>query len=340
MPHPAAHDPIASIADAGVAVHALVANLPEATDGAPEWVTLFPKVGDVDTRDGRRYRVDPQRLVAAFAADALDLPVDVNHATEFAWLGQRSDAVGWIKELKLDSGALKGRVEWLPEGRELLAAKKYRYVSPSFSVDRVAEGAPMPIERLRALALVTAPALARQKALASLSPAPKDGSMKTIAEALGLAQGASEADCLAALAQRLSGAVPKATHDQALADLSAASQRLAAIEGERRAEKVARVLDGALAAKKLTPAERPAIEKLCATDEGLAQVEALLAARPQLLADSGLDQRKPADGGAALSVASVAERARKLVAEAAQRGELLSVTDAVARVAGERQTVA
>ena len=336
------HDAVSAADASGLVTHALSARLPDAAGGAPDWVTLFPTVGRVETRGGRVYQVDPQTLIAAFRADGLELPVDVNHSTDLAaWTGARADAIGWITDLRVEGVALQARVEWLAEGRELLAARKYKYGSPSFSASPAADGAPRVAERLRAWALVTAPALARQPALAHLTPptAPKDAPMKTIAETLGLAAGATEADCLAALTQRLAGSVPKAAHDLALADLAASAQRLAAIEAERRAARSATALDGALTTRKLTPAERPSLEKLCATDDGLAQVEALLAARPQLLAASGLDKTTPADGDA-LSVAAVAESARKLVSEAAARGELLSVTDAVARVAGARQIAA
>jgi phage I-like protein len=325
-------DAVAQADAAGLVVHALAAQLPAESD-APSWVTLFPTVGKVETRDGRIYEVDPARIIATFRADGLELPVDVNHATDLAaWTGARADAVGWIKDLRLADGALQARVEWLDEGRALLAAKKYKYGSPSFMAAPAADGAPRPVERLRAWALVTAPALARQTALANLSPHPaKDPSMKTIAEALGLAGGATEADCLAALNERLTGSVARAVHERALADLTSATDRLSAIEGERRAEKVSRVLDDALAAKKLTPAERPAFEALCATDAGLSQVEALLKARPELLAASWLGNQPPPDGDQLVDLVTLSTQARKLVDEAAARGERLSATEAVER---------
>ncbi|MFT4099112.1 MAG: phage protease, partial [Rhodoblastus sp.] len=262
---------------------------------APTWITIFPSLGDVACRDGRRFQVDGATLTAAFAADAIDLPIDISHATDVkAPQGERADAMGWVKELKVDGGALLGRVEWTPEGAQLVAEKKYRYTSPSFWHD-----ASNRATGLRAVSLVNSPALGNQPALAAadVSRGGKDAHpdqenpMKTIATALGLREDANETACLAALNEKLQGAIPKGVHDKAVADLAAANAQLAAVAKTARDAKVETLIDGALKAKKLLPAEKEHFVALCATDEGLAAVEKLIAARGVALPASGLDDR-------------------------------------------------
>lgn len=124
--------------------------------------------------------------------------------------------------------------------------------------------------------------------------------LKKIAQALGLNETADEATCLSAIAtfaQRIDPAV----HEQTLQTLSATTAELTAIKSEGRAKKVADLLEGALKAKKIVPAHRAHFESLCATDEGLASVEALLAATAPGLAASGLDTAMPAGQLTALS---------------------------------------
>jgi phage I-like protein len=148
-----------------LALFSIAAELPESGSAPPEWITIFPTLGDVRTRDGRSFVVDGAELVKAFEASGIDIPIDVNHSTDNAApRGERSDAVGWISRLRVEAGALQGKVEWLDEGRALLARRAYRYVSPSF--------AHKPDGRatwLKAVSLVNVPALADQSALAAAS---------------------------------------------------------------------------------------------------------------------------------------------------------------------------
>jgi len=135
--------------------------LPEG--GPPVWITIFPKLGMISTRDGRSFQVDAGRLIRTFQEDGIAVPIDINHQTDTAMAtGGRCDAIGWIEQLRVNAGKLEARVEWLDEGKTLINERRYRYTSPSFyhSPDRLAT-------RLKAVALVTAPALANQIALAS-----------------------------------------------------------------------------------------------------------------------------------------------------------------------------
>lgn len=114
-------------------------------DEFPEWIKLIP-AGTFGTRDGRGPFVNAQPDAVIAAAKALDLeeglPIDVNHATDFAAPeGRPSPAAGWIKELQNRAGEIWGRIEWTDLGKEACAKgpngepPKYRYVSPVFQYD-------------------------------------------------------------------------------------------------------------------------------------------------------------------------------------------------------------
>lgn len=316
-----------SAATASLASGSVLAALPAGDAKAPpEWITIFPQLGHVVCRDGREYQVDGATLTAAFAADAIELPIDISHATDVkAPKGERADAMGWVKELKLEGASLLGRVEWTPEGAQLIADKKYRYTSPSFWHEANRATA------LRAVSLVNSPALGNQPALAA-AQTDQENPMKTIATALGLSADANEAACLASLNERLQGSVPKAVHEAVAAELKTATAQLAAIQKTARDAKVETLIEGALKAKRLLPAEKDHFVALCATDEGFASVEKLIAARGAVLPASGLDERKAPQGPDQRTAAQLAAEAGKLVADARARGETLSIADAVTQI--------
>lgn len=310
------------------AFHALAFALP--ADGAPpQWITIFPSLGDVETRDGRKYTVDANAVIAHFDKHRVDIPIDINHATAIAAKeGKSAPAVGWISQLRVENGSLQGKVDWLDEGKALLAAKSYRFVSPDFF------HTPQGVTRwIRSVALVTAPALGNQPALAGATHTQnEDKPMKTIAAALGLNDDASEASCLAALKEKLDASVPKNVHDATLSQLSAATTKLTAIETEGRKAKVNALIEGALKEKKILPAEKDHYVALCATDEGLGAVSNLFAAKAVVLPASGLDTQKTPEGGGALTAAQLAAAAGKLVADSRATGGDLSIADAMTMV--------
>lgn len=102
----------------------------------PEWIHLVPG-GSFSGRDGRGpYKLrDAAAVIAASMADGR-LPVDENHATDFAAeSGAPSPARGWIVQLESRDDGIWGRVEWTESGRALLADKAYRGISPVFMHD-------------------------------------------------------------------------------------------------------------------------------------------------------------------------------------------------------------
>jgi phage I-like protein len=312
----------------------IAAEVAELAAGAepPAEIKITP-AGAVTTRDGRVYSFDAAALVARFASDGIDLPIDLDHATSRRVLfGERANAVGWIKGLAArPDGIYATQIEWLPEGRAALAARSHRYISPTFHHTEAGAAT-----WLHSVALVTAPALA-MPAVADASHHQETAPvLKQIAKALGLAETADEAACLSAIANLNTGKVDKAVHDETLARLSAATTELDGIRKATRDGKVATLIGDALKAKKIVPAQKEQYEALCATDAGLAQVEALLAATPAALHASDLDERPhpdPGDGGT-VNPATLAAQATAYRKKMADAGTHMSVADAVIAVQG------
>lgn len=174
---------------------ALCAALPLPTgDTAPDWIHLLP-AGEITTVDSRGpYRIsDAEALIAASMADGARLPVDENHATDLlAPQGHPAPARGWITALQARADGIWGQVEWTGAGRELVAGRAYRHVSPVIAhrKDKTVTGV------LRA-SLVNRPNL---RGLAALHH--QDPSMDFLAkvrQALGLKDDADEAATLTAL---------------------------------------------------------------------------------------------------------------------------------------------
>ncbi len=298
----------------------------------PEMIKVTP-VGQVETRDGRKYSFDPAMLSARFAKDGVDIPVDVDHGiSKKAMWGERADAVGWVKELVARDDGLYARIEWLEAGREILSAKTHRYVSPTFRHNDLGEA-----QWLHSIALVAAPALALP-AVAAANPAMETSmdTFKKIAAALGLGEAADEAACLSAIADLQASKVDNAVHDETLATLSATKTELTELKASIRDDEVETLIEGALKAKKIVPAQREQYVALCATDDGLAQVKALLEVTPEGLPGSGLDTKTPAGDDTEIDPAALAAEARTHMADLAAKGITISIAEAVAAVKEKR----
>lgn len=305
-----------------------------ASDGAPpEWVQVTPR-GRHQVRDARQFDFDPEALAARFSADGIDIPVDIDHAvSKRAMFGERADAVGWVKELAARPDGLHARIEWLAAGRDALAARTHRYISPTLRTDELGR-----TTLLHSIALVAAPALA-MPAVASFTH--EETHMKSVIQALGLSDGADEAACLSAIAALKAGAVPKGVHDEALANLAATTEKLAsaqqqldALAATSRKEKVDALIEAALGAKKIVPAQRDTYAALAATDAGLEQVKALLDKTPAGLAAqaSGLDGREAPGGDLTSDPVALAAAAGVYQKKLADGGQTIGFADAVMAV--------
>jgi phage I-like protein len=182
----------------------------------PEWVQLLP-AGVFHGIDGRGpWTVkNSAALIAASMADG-KFPIDENHSTDLASpLGLPAPAVGWVVEMQArQDGTIWGRVDWSPDGAELMRQKKYRGLSPVFPPP----GADGAIQQVLRAGLTNTPNLSTLNPLNRIQETSVD--LKALRAALGLSDTADEAAILNAV-QALSAA--SATHATQLAAVATAA---------------------------------------------------------------------------------------------------------------------
>lgn len=244
---------------------------------APEWILLLP-AGDITARDGRAFNNHtPDRIIASFATDQRDIPVDYEHATEVrAPAGLDAPAVGWIKQVKIEAGEILGRVEWTEEGRRAVEGKSYRYISPVVHFDPASRS----VMRISSVALTNDPALYIKSLNRREADQNEDTSMlKAIAVALKLAETATEAEILAAIntqatekeALRVKADgdpdpakyVLRSEHDVLIATCSQLRSENKQLKDDQAEKGVVALVDDAISQGKVIPAIRDSELQLC-----------------------------------------------------------------------------
>jgi phage I-like protein len=235
--------------------------------GAPDGVHIFPS-GKMRGRDGREFTfADPAQVIAAFASNGADLPVDYDHQNDKPDPKRTGPipAAGWIKELKAARDGLWGRIEWTARAAELINAKEYRYISPSFL--HLKDGG---IVRLKGAGLVQSPNL-HLTALAAEEDTMTDTPplMERIAAMLDLPPDVDVDTLVAAIETALKAAKDpdpaKYAPVEAVAELLRDRNSQLATMGQTSAK--AKV-DVAFSKGFITPAMRPWAIALCSQDEG------------------------------------------------------------------------
>ena len=158
--------------------------------GAPAVISILP-LGHVVSQKGE-FDVDEESLElmkAQIAQRGVDLVVDYEHQT---LSGGRAPAAGWVKEIFLDGGHIKARVEWTLPAKQYLENKEYRYLSPVITVrkaDNKATG-------LHSIALTNTPAIEGMTPIVNSQnfkggQNTMDELIKKLAELLGLGEDAT-----------------------------------------------------------------------------------------------------------------------------------------------------
>ncbi|MCB6345410.1 phage protease [Enterocloster lavalensis] len=173
----------------------------------PEVIRLLPK-GHVSTRKGD-FEVDEQGIadmIRQFKARKLDLVIDYEHQT---LNDVQAPASGWIKDLYAGPDALMAKVEWTPKGREYIANKEYRYLSPVVLVTQKDRRAVL----LHSAALTNTPAIDGMFAIINSDDLDvvedeeekesKVMELEKLIKLLGLEEGATEEDILNKLTEIL-----------------------------------------------------------------------------------------------------------------------------------------
>lgn len=244
---------------------------PGADGSAPNEAHLLPP-GPFRAMDGRPGDVDAWQLDAAIAARVIALALErkndiglfFEHQDFYARMnGQRAEACGWCPralEWREGKGLYATGITWVGDTADLIASKKYRYISALFlyspSTGQVLE--------LLSISLTNTPALDGLDALADLARSfthPEEEA--AMADDKALAALTTERDGLntqvAALSAERDGLKTQLAALTAERDTLKQEQAAAALAAETA--KHADVLAAALTDGRLTPAQKPWAEK-------------------------------------------------------------------------------
>ena len=174
--------------------------LPEKVAAGDEtWVRLAPwgthRIWDEEKKTWVGQRLDEaagSQLVRAFSGDIL---VDADHSSEN---GGSTEALAWIVAMEPSPDGIAARFRWTDKGAEAVSGRRYRFVSPAWTVD--GDGRP---DRLVSCALTNRPNIPSKPILNSAAGGSGEPTrkpqMEELKKALGLAPDAADADVLAAV---------------------------------------------------------------------------------------------------------------------------------------------
>lgn len=284
-------------------------------DGAeqpPEWIELVPAGAKVEAVDGRVFsNAHPEQVIAAFRDYKLPLPIDFEHATEtLAPKGHPAPAAGWIVDLTVRDGAIFARVEWTPRGRDALATREYRFISPAFFVDAETRE----VVELTSAGLTNRPALTQLPAVARRQEE-DTVNREDLIKALGLAADASDEQIAAAVAAGVKAVAdakqaqtelataraelargpgldkftPRADYEAVLARAVAAEKLVADTKAAAHKAKVDAAIEAASKAGKITPATVEYHRMQCSTEDGLKRFEDYVTVAP-VVGSGGVDE--------------------------------------------------
>ncbi|MGP9788939.1 phage protease [Roseinatronobacter sp. NSM] len=262
----------------------------------PEWIQITPKAPRLEGMDGRIWTMaDPEAVVATCRANMAGgrlIPVDFEHATHVKGArGERADAAGWIRELEARDGAIWGRVEWNDSGREAIATRGYRFISPGFDFHKLT-GA---VRRIVSAGLTNVPNFT-MPALNRTGEFEETEMDAAVLQALGLSQGASAADAVIAITKLRADADtalnraqnPDPTQFVPRADYDLATNRVSELEAEvstRLEAEITAAIDTAVEAGKIAPSSRDYHLAVCRADGGLDKFRAFIGAAPVIVSD-------------------------------------------------------
>ena len=264
---------------------------------------LVPADRIVKGRDGREWKNPNPRQVALNSITRLSLlPVDENHSTDLsAPKGGASPAFGWLKNLCADeSGAVWADVEWTERGRDAIAKKEYRFISPVFLHNKEGE-----INCILRAALTNSPNLnlpaLNSEQLENINEERKFMNKELLA-ALGLPGTATDAEALAAVKSLnasktkadvqtdgssvdLTAYAPRADLNAMEARALAAEKQLVELNAAQLKKDAEAAVDEAIKNRKIAPASKAEYLALCATGAGLESFKKIVAATPAIIGE-------------------------------------------------------
>jgi phage I-like protein len=286
----------------------------EAAAALPVRLMLVPAGDRVTGRDGRSWlKPDPQTILDFFAANNLDIPMDIEHATQLkAPKGDAAPAQAWGKSLEIAAdGSIWGAFEWTHEGSELVSGKSYRYYSPAYVVD----SATGTIVGIKSVGLTNTPNL-HVPALNQQQEKGATMNLVALLAALGLAPTATFDEALnsitkmkgdltvalnSAASPSLDKFVPKADYELVLNRATAAEDKLTAQDKATLETAINTEIDAALKAGKINPSTKEYHVAQCHQEGGLDRFKQFVTAAPIIAGDSNLDKKQPGETDTALN---------------------------------------
>lgn len=311
-----------AIASAIVHVLNMEMSMAAGSTSPPVELMLIPAGARVEGRDGRGWNnPDPQAIINFFQANKLDIPVDIEHATQLkAPKGEAAPAVAWGKSLEVrPDGSVWGQFDWNDSGCALVMGRQYRYYSPAYIIDSQT----MNIVGIKSIGLTNTPnlevpALNHQKEkgvtmnLAALLAALGLASTVTFDEALNhitKLKGDLTVALNSAASPPLDKFVPKGDYDVVVNRATTAEGKLAAADLATLETAINSEIDAALKAGKITPATKEYHVAQCKQEGGLERFKSFASVAPAVADASHLDGKKPGGDETALNAEQVATAA-------------------------------
>lgn len=249
-------------------VDTILCELQAPADDKAQWVHLLTH-GVMNARDGRSFVLRDATAVVErtlMRAGKASLPVDYDHQIDYAGLnGRPAPAAGWMALLEVRQDGIWALVEWTAKAKQMLAAREYRYISPTFQ----ASPETGEVRVLLRAALTNNPALELTALASSQDGAIGDTIMalpKEIAAELGLSETATAADAVAAIRALSGGGAQMAS---TLAALAGVVTEMNELKRSSSASSVKAKVDSAIAAGTVMPSLRAWATELCSTNEAL-----------------------------------------------------------------------
>lgn len=280
-----------------------------AESGVPGRIQILPAGKEIRGVDGRHWKNEnPAALCAKMNSSGLvtvknGCVIDENHSTDLsAPKGGTSPAFGWFRNFTVEAdGSIWADVEWNARGQKAVAEKEYKYISPVFTRDKDGN-----ITEILRAALTNNPNLDNPALNSSQDTAEEKNMEKELCAALGLPETATMADGLEAinrLKTELNGAKNKVVDLASYApraDLAAAQQRAERAEKELAEMNAASLKAKAIAAVeqaakdgKIAPASKAEYLELCASEDGLAKFEKIMAVTPSITGGTQVPDKAP-----------------------------------------------
>lgn len=277
--------------------------------GVPGRIQILPAGKEIRGVDGRHWKNEnPAALCAKMNSSGLvtvknGCVIDENHSTDLsAPKGGTSPAFGWFRNFTVEAdGSIWADVEWNARGQKAVVEKEYKYISPIFTRDKDGN-----ITEILRAALTNNPNLDNPALNSSQDTAEEKNMEKELCAALGLPETATQADCLAAISRlktELNGAKNKGVDLASYApraDLDAAQQRaekaekeLAELNAASLKAKATAAVEQAVRDGKIAPASKAEYLELCASEDGLAKFEKIMAVTPSITGGTQVPDKAP-----------------------------------------------